>query len=407
VKRGRAKTSSGELTSPLPATLPPANGEARAACSPVETRGRILLLLLLAAFSFVPAALGQETSSAPTPPAATAENAAPSVAPSPLPEEEPPSFLGGITGLFDNDTFSGNDSAYTAGLAFAWTSAATETYGKKNLHRKIVDAFSFLPTVNEKGYRNYLQFLLGSEMYTASNIRLADPPPGDHPYAGVLYLDSTIMSMSSIANHQLTLRLGFVGPASGASEVQKWVHEMIGSPIPEGWDTQLKNEPIVNLYYQYSRRLLRRAPSNRGGFDFTWNGGGGLGNYYIGANVGLMARVGYRLPDNYGVTPLVGRAESLPGVPPPRKRFCIYAFLSGQAFGVVRYLPTDGNTFVESRSGERGDWYASLSGGVVVGYSRVLLGYRYHGIAGLTDPENFKSEKREDFGTIMLTVFLG
>ena len=42
-----------------------------------------------------------------------------------------------------------------------------------------------------------------------------------------------------------------------------------------------------------------------------------------------------------------------------------------------------------------------------MGCSRVLLGYRYHGIAGLTDPENFKSEKREDFGTIMLTVFLG
>lgn len=324
-----------------------------------------------------------------------------------LAQEAPPSFLGGVSALFDNDSFSGNDSGYTSGLAFVWTSAAAETYGTRNLQRKVVDAFSFLPTVNAKGYRNYLQFVFGSEMFTASDIRLADPPPGDHPYAGVLYLDTTIMSTSSIANHQFTLELGLVGPATGASEIQKWVHEIIGSPVPAGWDTQLKNEPIVNLYYQYSRRLLRRAPSNRGGFDFTWNGGGGLGNYYIGANVGLMARVGYRIPDNYGVTPLIGGAEFLPGLPPPRKSFYLYAFLSGQAFGVVRWLPTDGNTFVDSRRGERDDWFGSLSGGIVLGYSRVLVGYRYHGIAGLTDPENFKSEKREDFGTITLTVFLG
>ena len=332
---------------------------------------------------------------------------APSVDPSWQDAESPPAFLGAISALFDNDSFSGNDSRYTGGLSFAWTSAATETYGKRNLHRKIVNAFSFLPTVRATGYQNYLQFVVGMEMYTATDIRLADPPLGDHPYAGILYLDSTIMSRNRIANHQLTLRLGFVGPASGASEVQKWLHEIIGSPIPQGWDTQLKNEPIVNLYYQYSRRLIRSASADRGGVDITCNGGAGFGNYYIGANVGVTGRAGYRLPGNYGVTPLMGGAESMVGLPPPKEKFCVYGFISSQAFGIARWLPTDGNTFVDSRSGDRDNWFASLSAGIVLGFSRVLVSYRYHGIAGLTDPENFKTGNRDDFGTIMLTVFLG
>jgi hypothetical protein len=365
-----------------------------------------LLLLLLSPFG-VSSVLAQEVLGTPVVLAARAGMEAPSVGPSWEDTASPPSFLGGISALFDNDSFSGNDSRYTSGLAFAWTSAATETYRERHLHRKIVNAFSFLPTVGATGYQNYLQFVVGMEMYTATDIRLVDPPLGDHPYAGILYLDSTIMSRKRDANHQLTLRLGFVGPASGASEVQRWIHEIIGSPIPEGWDTQLKNEPIINLYYQYSRRIVRRAPPDRGGVDISCNGGAGLGNYYIGANVGMTGRAGYRLPDNYGVTPLMGGAESTVGLPPPRKKFCVYGFVAAQFFGVARWLPTDGNTFVDSRRGDRDNWFASASAGIVMGFSRVLLSYRYHGIAGLTDPENFKTQKRDDFGTIMLTVFLG
>ena len=95
------------------------------------------------------------------------------------------------------------------------------------------------------------------------------------------------------------------------------------------------------------------------------------------------------------------------GLAPPRKKFVVYAYLGAQGFGVLRWLPTDGNTFADSRSGDRDDWFLSVSGGFVLGYSRVLLSYRYHGLAGLQDPENFKTENRSDFGTILFTLFLG
>lgn len=351
----------------------------------------ILFILLLSALVPVPVSAVQGMPASPM-----TDEAAP-----------PQPFIGSLSFYFDNDVITGNDNRYTGGLGLVWTSAPTETYGEKNLHRRIARFFSFLPTVGNEGYRSYVQFRLGTEMYTPTDIKSPEPPPGDHPYAGVIYIDSSLFSVSRISSHQFTLRLGFVGPATGADGFQKWIHEIIDSPIPKGWDTQLKNEPIVNLFYQYNRRLLRRAPPDRFGLDFAWNGGAGVGNYYIGANLGLLGRIGYRLPDNYGVTPLLGGAESLVGVEPARKKFGIYAFLSVDSFGVIRWLPTDGNTFQESREGNRDDWFLSLSGGLVLRYSRLLLSYRYHGIAGLQDPENFKTENRNDFGTLLLTVFLG
>jgi len=70
-------------------------------------------------------------------------------------------------------------------------------------------------------------------------------------------------------------------------------------------------------------------------------------------------------------------------------------------------LPTDGNTFTESGSGERSDLFASISFGMAAGYSRVVLTYRYHGVTALTDLESRDVKNENDFGTIMFTVFIG
>jgi hypothetical protein len=203
--------------------------------SPCGAAGSVLFFLLLFAAVSVPTLPAEEL------PATLADS-------SPYGGVPPQPFIGDVSFYFDNDFITGSDNKYTAGLGFVWTSAATETYSERNLHRKIANAFSFLPTVNAEGYRSYLQFRLGTEMYTPTDIQAPEPPPGDHPYAGVIYLDSSLLSMSRLGGHQFTLRLGLVGPATGAADVQEWVHERTGSPIPQGWDTQLKNEPIVNLF---------------------------------------------------------------------------------------------------------------------------------------------------------------
>jgi hypothetical protein len=38
-----------------------------------------------------------------------------------------------------------------------------------------------------------------------------------------------------------------VGPASQAEKTQKDFHNLIGGDEPMGWDTQLPNEPVINI----------------------------------------------------------------------------------------------------------------------------------------------------------------
>ena len=46
-----------------------------------------------------------------------------------------------------------------------------------------------------------------------------------------------------------------MGPSSGAEFAQEQVHSLTGSDEPEGWDTQLENEPV----FQFSRGRVWRS----------------------------------------------------------------------------------------------------------------------------------------------------
>ena len=317
---------------------------------------------------------------------------------------EAASHAGGLSLLFENDLFLGDDSRFTAGVGLAWTSAELSSYAEGNFHRRLGDALSFLPRVGNEGYDGFLQFKLGMEMYTPRDILSADPPPGDHPYAGVLALDSSIFARGECSQHQYTLRLGLVGPSSGAEQAQRWIHKVTGSTIPAGWDTQLSDEFLLNANYQYNRCLYRAALSRTLAGDFSLNGGGGLGNYYIGGNVGLNLRLGHLLPDTYTQTPMLGGLEPMVGLAPSEKVYG-YAFLGTQSFWVVRFLPMDGNTFQDSRSTERDDWYGTASAGFVIGYGHFALSYTYNGLSGLSGPNGIHENRQDDFGTFAFTYF--
>ena len=183
-----------------------------------------------------------------------------------------------------------------------------------------------------------------------------------------------------------------VGPSTGAEGLQKAIHKIFGAPIPQGWATQLSDEPLLNLFYRYNRRLFRSAPQNGWGFDAEASATAGLGNYYIGANLGVEARVGLRLPDNYSFQKLVGADDSLVGLPAPglKNRLFTYFFVGVTGYATARFLPTDGNTFTDSASGTRDDFEAALSTGIVVGWGHVLITWRFFFVRGtdLFSPDN-------------------
>ena len=62
-----------------------------------------------------------------------------------------------------------------------------------------------------------------------------------------------------------------------------------------------------------------------------------------------------------------------------------------------RFLPTDGNTFVDSPSGDRDTFIASASAGIVVARGRALFSYAFNGVGGV---ESFPEPTTSDYGTL-------
>jgi lipid A 3-O-deacylase len=285
-------------------------------------------------------------------------------------------YTGALTLVYENDTFAnGSDNNFTAGFGIRWTSAPAQTLGPRNFFRWIPEkVFSFLPTLGDPAYRKFTQVAASLEMYTPERIEDPDPPPGSHPYAGVITLDLLVYTTNGKSLNGFILRVGLVGPATGAEGFQNWGHRASGRAEAVGWDQQLSNEFLLNVFYLRQQRLVRWTSSDGGpGFDASVNGGAGFGNYYIGANLGLQFRCGIALPTNFARSNPLGFAEEIVGCAPERGRFMGYCFVQGTATAVARFLPIDGNTFTSSRRGDRDDLFTDLIVGAMAGTGRFVL----------------------------------
>lgn len=250
---------------------------------------------------------------------------------------------------YENDLFVGKDNNYTSGAGLSWVSCAVTPQGSHPFLQRIVEAASFLPGIGDPDSQHHVGFLLAQSMFTPADITDPDPPESDRPYAGVLALDTSVYARQEDALHAWTLKLGVVGPSSLADRTQKFIHDLVGSDDPRGWDYQLHDELLANLDYTYSRRLWEGDALGLS-WDITPNVGGALGNYAVFANAGISARLGRNMPANFGGQSLrAGTQSNAVILGPPSDRFGGYLFAGLQAFAAERFLPQDGNTWGSSR----------------------------------------------------------
>lgn len=337
---------------------------------------RALIAIVVAAMSFVHVSAQDPTN-----------------APPPRPRK------GILTLTWENDVLLQKDSNYTNGIGVTWTTADVATLANGNFFKKVARAFRFLPAfgVNDRG--KYVTARFGQEMYTPEDISDPDPPPGEQPYAGVLFFDGGMHSMGPRSLHDWILRVGVVGPASGAEQVQRFIHEITNSPMPQGWDTQLSNEFLLNVDYVYRYRLHRDAGPSGFGYDSSVNVGGGVGNYFTGGSGGINVRFGWYLPETYGAARVRRNQDALVGwTRPPRGKWRVFFQVELDAIGVARFLPTDGNTFVDSRSADREDWFAFVDLGFVVAKGRFHAAYSYN--VGLGGVDSTLRSGDQDYGAL-------
>jgi hypothetical protein len=273
--------------------------------------------------------------------------------------------------ILENDTFSGKDRYYTNGFLFAWQSPSRDT-------PDWVTSLTRGPRLLfPEGGAPRWGLAFGQKMFTPEDTHLRNPPLDDRPYAGWLYGALSLMSATPREFGALELQLGIIGPGALGEQVQNNTHDLLNIERALGWNTQLKDEPGVNLIA--TRQWRFNAPSG------VWDGvsvgvvptvAASLGNVHTYGAVGGIVRIGTALDSDFGpprVRPAAAGSVFYEAAP----RWSWYAFAGLEGRAVLHDITLDGNTWRESRSVERqvlvGD--ASLGLAVFTPWGRVTATY--------------------------------
>lgn len=149
-------------------------------------------------------------------------------------------FLQNIAISYENDSIYGEDKYYTNGLQLSFLS--------KNYYDTLSDNILF----------NNYSFGVGQKIFTSKDISMINPDKDDRPYAGYLYfyLNRNIFYKNNTVN-LFGITVGTTGEASLAETAQKAIHNMIGSPEPKGWNTQLENEILLMLTWSNIKEIYK------------------------------------------------------------------------------------------------------------------------------------------------------
>lgn len=308
---------------------------------------------------------------------------------------------GALTLTVENDVFTNSDNNYTNGAGASWVSKAIDT-GDDSLVGRWTQLWSFVPFVADDDYTTYSSWSVAHEMNTPDDITIPNPSEDDQPYSGALYVDSALYAHKPNWTHAWQLRLGVVGPTSHADDVQREFHELIGVDEPQGWHTQLPDEPIINLDYTVAHRVA----AGRWGRKAEWRvvpvATVGVGNYFTGVGLGVYGEIGWNLVDALGATALRSglNAASTVGVG-PQDRWSISIFGGASAYGIAHYLPLDGTLFRNSRSVDSKSTLGMASFGLCLRRNNFTLSF-----AQTHFRDTFHTQRQgTDFGTFSLSWF--
>jgi len=304
-----------------------------------------------------------------------------------------PGDTGTLSFILENDLFYDVDQHYTNGVGFIWIPGSDVS--TPGWAASLVRAIPWFPQDGRLRHG----YAFGQSMFTPSDIKIANPPLTERPYAGWLYGTFGVATEVDERLDLLALTVGMVGPAAMAEQSQKVVHEAIGSPEPQGWDTQLHNELGVVVQYQRSWRGALKYDLTPLALDVTPSVGGAVGNVFTYASAGVMLRLGQRLPHDYG-PPQIQPGLLGSGGFAPVGAFGWYLFGGVAGRAVARNIFLDGNTFGDSRSVRRDPFIGDLQWGVVLEWPKVRLSYTHI----LRSREYESQTAGDEFGAISLSV---
>mgnify|MGYP002629944670 FL=1 len=315
---------------------------------------------------------------------------------------------------WDNDLLTGSDRDYTNGARIALLKNLDPD---QSSHNWLQDSLHKLSGADAEGPLGALRIRSNEPRFYAWGVELTqlmftpeDPaalsaPAGQRPYAGWLGIGSSLHVKTANSATSATFTLGTTGKNSFGQEAQDWVHTNIsGSPIFQGWDSQVPGEMTLNLHLDHKRRIQFLDATHD--WIIQMNGyhewGAELGNFHTNAYLGSLVRLGYQLPDTYGIPrvqigshghALFSQEES------ERARFSIFAFAGARATAVAQDITLDGPVF---RDFDTGTQSKPFVGELLFGFG-LRWAYYELSLSRTHRSDEFKGQtENQSFGSVML-----
>lgn len=287
----------------------------------------------------------------------------------------------------DNDLFGGSqqDQGYTNGVLLTVVSPNLVDYLSDPCLPAMARGLNrYLSGLSHDGFEQQnMVFSFGQGLFTPQDISRSDLIRDDRPYAGALLLSVGYNARSGDVLRTSHLRLGIVGPSALGRQTQNAVHKLIGDQRANGWGNQLRDEFVVQFVHE---RMQRWAPEHdRSGWSWDAIGhwGGAVGNLQSYLNAGVELRYGWRLPDDFGSTPLRPAGEN---TAPTRGLGSVagsgwagHAFVTTDLRLVFNDITLNGNTFKNSHSVDMRHAVADLGYGLALTHGPWKFAFaRYH-----------------------------
>lgn len=290
------------------------------------------------------------------------------------------------------------DDGYTNGIKFSYQFAQEKTpKWAPHLSKLANYIYNTPPEATNFGLS------LSHKMFTPRDYSTTEFQKDDRPYAAWLSLAASVNTKTDKRSDSLEVSVGTIGPYAFGEQVQNNFHDLIDVPRAYGWSHQLYNEPTLQINYTTKRRFVDYFAAKNRMFDVIPFAGVSAGNVLIGANLGVIGRIGYNIPNDFGPT----RASSTDGemVQDPKentsKKFRTYLFGSLRGKAIARDIFLDGNTAGGSHSVTKRNYVAETEFGFGLHYARYALIWRYVTVS----PEFDEQARYQSFASINLSYF--
>ena len=317
-----------------------------------------------------------------------------------------------LTFYYENDLFNGEDANYTSGGRLSYITPGTPAVDIKFIQQSLdflsggKDSSELMKKIwglNDPSKIRYSYgFSLTQLMFTPENKFSEVPDPGQRPYVGWLGLGFSVHARDHRTLNSVEISLGTVGPHAFAEDTQDYIHDIRNLDKFQGWDSQMPNEPTLNVIFNQKRRwhLLEDAdlPMDLE-IDGFHEAGISLGNFLTDIHIGGLIRIGWNLPVEFSDPRLTQTAHTqrlFTNGDGNDERWSVYAILGARGSAVFHDITIDGPVFRsydtnikrEPLVGEAYIGFGIRRGNWEFGYVHTYRGKQYE---SQEDPQGFGS----------------